>query len=164
MSKKKQPNIWKLVFALVLVVAGSVLFVGAVGGWFGVSKVKLEDDYYCKKDCESTEMIELSGDKFEQLMNDKKSFVIFVDQGGCTTADRLEEYTLDYMHEKGIIVYKMMFEDLKKTSLHESVKFYPSLVVISKGRVMTYLRADEDDDAKMYNNYDDFKIWLSKWL
>jgi hypothetical protein len=64
------------------------------------------------------------------------------------------------MTETGILAYRMMFEEVKESSLYTQVKYYPSVVVVSRGRVMAYLRADSDEDADKYNDYDAFKKWM----
>ena len=158
-EKKKQRNVLGLVVALVVVLLGGVLFVGAVSGWFSNDMVMLDEEYYCGENCDG-EMAELSGAKYEQLVADGKSFVVFIDQSGCTTADRLKEYMKDYALEAGVKVYRMMFADARETSLHEYVKYYPSVVVVSKGKVTAWLRADSDEDADYYNDYEAFEGWM----
>ncbi|MBQ6461127.1 hypothetical protein IJJ36_01685, partial [Candidatus Saccharibacteria bacterium] len=100
----------------------------------------------------------------EKKVAEKKSFVVFIDQGGCTTADRLRGFVKDYASSHGFKVYRMMFEEMKKTSLHDFVKYYPSVAVISRGKVVGYLRADADEDSDAYNNYDAFLTWMQKYL
>lgn len=141
-------------------VNGRSVVCGAVSGWFDDPKVKLDAEYYA----DGAEFMKLSAGEYEGLVESKKSFVVFVDQGGCTTADRLREYVTRYMTETGILVYRMMFEEIKETSLHEQVKYYPSVAIVSKGRVVAWLRADSDEDAKMYNDYDTFKAWMEKYI
>lgn len=160
MAKKKNRKILPLVMALIVVVLGSILFVGAASGWFDSHKVKLDAEYYA----DGAEFMELTAGEYEGLIEAKKSFVVMVDQSGCTTADRLREYVTRYMTETGILVYKMMFAEVRESSLHEKVKYYPSVAVVSKGRVVAYLRADEDADADKYNDYDAFKAWIGKYL
>lgn len=160
MVKKKNRKILPLVMALIVVVLGSILFVGAASGWFDNHKVKLDAEYYA----DGAEFMELTAGEYEGLIEAKKSFVVMVDQSGCTTADRLREYMTRYMTETGILAYKMMFSELKKTPLHEQVKYYPSVVVVDKGAARAYLRADSDEDAGAYNNYDDLKAWMGKYL
>ena len=133
---------------------------GAVSGWFDNPKVVLDQEYYG----EGVEFMELDAGGYEKLIEAKKSFVVFVDQEECTTADRLQEYMINYMKEKGILTYRMMFEQVKKSPLHENVKFYPSVAIINKGKVVGFLRADADEDAEAYNNYDAFKEWMGKWF
>ena len=160
MVKKKNRKILPLVMALIVVVLGSILFVGAASGWFDNHKVKLDAEYYA----DGAEYMELTVGEYEDLIEAKKSFVVMVDQSGCTTADRLREYMTRYMTETGILTYRMMFADVKEASLHEKVKYYPSVAVVSKGKVVAYLRADEDEDADKYNDYDAFKAWIGKYL
>lgn len=159
-EKKQQLGVLGLVVALIVVLFGGVLFVGAASGWFDDPKVKLDAEYYA----DGAEFMELTAGEYEGLVGAKKSFVVFVDQDGCTTADRLREYVTRYMTETGILTYRMMFAEVKESSLHEQVKYYPSVAIVSRGRVVAYLRADSDEDAEMYNNYDAFKEWMGKYL
>ena len=159
-EKKQQLGVLGLVVALIVVLFGGVLFVGAASGWFDDPKVKLDAEYYA----DGAEFMELTAGEYEGLVGAKKSFVVFVDQDGCTTADRLREYVTRYMTETGILTYRMMFAEVKESSLHEQVKYYPSVAIVSRGRVVAYLRADSDEDTGMYNNYDAFKEWMGKYL
>lgn len=159
-EKKKQMGVLGLVVALVVVLFGGLLFVGAVGGWFDDPKVTLDAEYYG----DGAEYLDLNAESYKNLIEAKKSFVVLVDQGGCTTADQMRGFVKDYMKEKGILVYRMMFAEVKKSSLHDHVKYYPSVVIVDKGVVRGYLRADVDEDAEMYNNYDAFKEWMGKYL
>lgn len=156
-------NVWQLVLSLFAVVGGAVLFVGAVSGWFGNNKVVLDTEYYCGESCDDR-MMELTGTEYEELMKDGKSFVVFVDQNGCTTADRLRGYVMDFANSRGIRAYRMMFADARETSLHDYVKYYPSVVMVSRGRVVSYLRADSDEDADYYNDYEMFVSWMNRYL
>ena len=156
-------KVWQLMLLLVVVVGGTVLFVGAAGGWFGSNKVVLDAEYYCGDDCDG-EMAELDGASYEELVQNGGSFVVFVDQGGCTTADRLRGYVENYANNMGVRVYRMMFAEAREASIHDYVKYYPSVVIVSKGRVVGYLRADSDDDADYYNDYEAFREWMGRYL
>lgn len=168
MGKLKQGwrswGVGALIIALIAVVFGSVLFVGAASGWFD-EKVVLDAEYVCGEECDG-EFLEgesgagLTVREYEELIGAKKSFVLLVDQGGCTTAERLKGYMRDFMKEAGVKVYRMMFSEVKNSSLSEKVKYYPSAVVVSRGEVIGFLRADSDEDAKMYNDYAEFKGWM----
>ena len=162
-EKKKQRNVLGLIVTLVAVLLGLVLFAGAMGGWFDDNKVVLDVEYYCGENCDG-EYMDLDGAGYEELVRDGGSFVVFVDQSGCTTADRLSGYVKDYAREARVKVYRMMFSEARETSLHDYVKYYPSVVVVSKGRVAGYLRADSDEDADMYNDYDAFRGWMGRYL
>lgn len=161
-EKKKQLGVLGLIIALMVVLIGGLVFMGAVAGWFDDPKVVLDAEYACTDDC--GEYMELSASGYEELVKERKSFVVFVDQDGCTTADRLRGFVSDWAAGAGVRVYRMMFSEVKKTSLHDVVKYYPSVVVVSKGTVRGYLRADADEDAEMYNNYDAFSGWMQRYF
>lgn len=163
-EKKKQKKVLGLVVGLVVVLFGGLLFMGAVSGWFDNPKAELDDEYICANECDEDRIMDISAEEYEELIKKHKSFVILIDQGGCTTADRLRGYIDNYAKEAGIKVYRIMFDRMKESSLHEYVKYYPSVAVISKGRVIGYLRADSDDDADMYNDEGAFKTWIQSYL
>lgn len=150
-----------LILGLVMIVTGSILFALAVSGVFDPLETELDAEYYCEGTCEE-EFTELSKEDYEDLIKKKKSFVIFVDQSGCDGADRLRKFSSDYFSENGVKIYKMMFADLKETTLHEKVKYYPSLVVIRKGNVRAFLRADSDEDVDAFNQYGSFIDWVNQ--
>ena len=164
MGKKRKPGALGLVIALVVVVFGGVLFMGAVSGWFSDNKVVLDEEYYCSESCEGEDFMSLTISEYEELIKEKKSFLVFIDQGGCTTADRLREYVSNYALEHGLKVYRMMFSEVKESSLHDQVKYYPSVAMVSRGNVISYLRADSDEDAILYNDYEAFKEWMGRYL
>lgn len=159
----KNLKVWQLALGLVLIVGGTVLFILAVSGVFNSPRAKISEEYICGEGCDGG-YTEITPEEYEKLIEEKKSFVIFIDQGGCTTADRLEGYVSDWSKEKGLKVFKIMFDKMKKTSLFESVKFYPSVAVISEGNPIGWLRADEDADSDAYNNYEAYKTWVLKYL
>ncbi|MBR0465704.1 hypothetical protein IJJ02_02890 [Candidatus Saccharibacteria bacterium] len=161
-EKKKQLGVLGLIVALIVVLFGGLLFMGAVSGWFDDPKVVLSEEYKCTEGCE--EFMELDAAFYEDLVKAGKSFVVFVDQDGCTTADRLRGYVLDWASSVGVKVYRMMFSEVKKTSLHDYVKYYPSVAIVDKGMVRGYLRADSDEDADAYNDYDTFSGWIQRYL
>lgn len=163
MRKRKIPQnnkwAWKVV-ALVAAVITIGVVVGVANGWFGGQKVELDVEYYNT----NRGFVEIDPNEYESLVNGEKSFMVFVDQSGCTTADRLREYMKIYMEQNKVSVYKIMFEDIRNTSLHDFIKYYPSIAIVEKGKVKTYLRADSDEDVGIYNNYSDFEQWIDKYL
>lgn len=162
-EKKRQLGIPSLVVLLVIVLASGVLFMGAVSGWFNGGKIILDEEYYCGEDC-SGEFMDITVEEYEKLIEAKKSFIVFIDQSGCTTADRLRGYISDLSLEMKVQAYRMMFQEVKESSLHDFVKYYPSVAIIAKGKVVSFLRADSDEDAEAYNNYEEFKAWMKKSL
>lgn len=162
-KSSKSKKIWLLSVALVGVVLGGVLFVGAVSGWFsGPEAATIDAEYYCDAKC-VLDLEDISVEEYEEMIKDGKSFVILIDQGGCTTADRLREYAERYSNGKRFTIFRIMFSEAKGSSLGEYVKYYPSVAVVSRGKVIAWLKADSDDDAPAYNNFDDFENWIDRY-
>ena len=162
-SEHKNGGVIGAIIAIVVVLIGGLLAVGIAGGWFDDPKVELSAEYYCGEECDG-ELIELTAKDYDELVTTGKSFVVFVDQGGCTTADKLRGYVLDWARGAGVKVYRMMFADMKESKLHETVKYYPSVAVVGNGTVRAHLRADSDEDAEYYNNYDKYKEWIDEYV
>ncbi len=161
-KKTSKKTIIGLVAALILVVVGGVLFVGAASGWFSGSVVAvIDEEYRCENKCH-LELKDITSEEYEQMISDKKSFIVMIDQGGCKTAANLKDFAQIYSNSKRYQIFRIMFSDVKENSLGEYVKYYPSVAVISKGKVLTWLRADSDDDAPAYNTYSDFEAWTDR--
>ena len=161
MKKKK---IIGLVCVLILVVVGGVLFIGAVSGWFsGPSIAVIDNEYRCEAKC-VLDLSYIDGEEYEKMVLEGKSFVVVVDQGGCVTAGKLKDFAYDYSNAHRFTIFRIDFADVKEISLGEYVEFYPSVAVISRGRVLTWLRADSDEDAPAYNNYSDFEAYLDQFV
>ena len=58
----------------------------------------------------------------------------------------------------------MMFSEVRECSLRDSVKYYPSVVLISRGKPVAWLRADENADSDAYNFEDKFREWISGYF
>ena len=155
-NREKRLNILSIMVVILLVIA-AIVFLVRDGGLRG-NRIKLDEEYYS----EFIDYDNISAEEYEELVNDKKSFVVLVDQDGCDAADRLREFTERWSKEKKIKVQRIMFSKMRETSMHELVKYYPSVVVIEKGTVRDYLRADSDEDAEEYNDYEAFKKWMSE--
>lgn len=157
---------WGLLAGAIAVPILSVVFVGAVAGWFGSGSVtKLDPEYYVSvvANPDDWDFIEtLTPEKYQELVEAKKSFILFVDQGGCNTADRLRGFIRDYASENGLQVYRMMFADLKNTSLKGQVKYYPSVVIVSNGNPVQWLDTSSAEDVEEYNEYEAFSAWMNE--
>ena len=140
----------KKIIVLILV---SILLVGCNG------KIKLEDKYYKR-----SEFIDVDHSKVNDLIKSKESFVVFIYQPMCTMSSEFEELLDEYMDIRKISIYKMSFSDMKKTSLKDTVRFYPSFIIFKDGEVVDFLDADSDEDTKKYKELDAFKEWFESYV
>lgn len=146
-----------------VVILGAVfLVIGAVGliiTALSNQKFPLDSDQLG-----STEYIDITGEEYEKLLNEKKSFLVFVDQSGCITAEGLRKNLEEIQKEKNFKVYRIMFSDARETSMSEYVKFYPSLVIVGQGEIKSWLKADSDEDTERYKTKVDLEDWLNKYI
>ncbi len=138
-----------------------VLIFGGMNGWF-VASAKMDAEDYCAE-C-GKEYSNISAEEYERMIEEGKSFVLLIDQAGCTTADKLRGFLANYAKENNLRVYRMMFSEMKKTPLYGTVRHYPSVVVFNKGKALKYLRADEDEDAEEYNDENEFREWINRYI
>lgn len=140
----------KKIIVLILI---SLLLVGCNG------KIKLEDKYYKR-----SEFIDIDYLGVDDLIKSKENFVVFIYQPMCTMSSEFEKLLDEYMDIKKISIYKMSFTDMKKTSLKDTVKFYPSFIIFKDGEVVDFLDADSDEDTNKYKILKAFKEWFEGYV
>lgn len=109
------------------------------------------------------EVEDLSLSGYEQLIADKKSALIFVDQTGCVTAERMRGFIDEISAENNTKFYRMMWADAKETALKDDVPYYPSLVIMKEGKVAAALKANSDADGPIYNDKKLLEEWISRY-
>ena len=140
----------KKIIVLILI---SLLLVGCNG------KIKLEDKYYKR-----SEFIDIDYLGVDDLIKSKENFVVFIYQPMCTMSSEFEKLLDEYMDIKKISIYKMSFTDMKKTSLKDTVKFYPSFIIFKDGEVVDFLDADSDEDTNKYKILKAFNEWFEGYV
>ena len=57
-----------------------------------------------------------------------------------------------------------MWGEAKESSIHDYVKFVPSVAIVRKGEVVDYLDADSDDDTSKYNEAQALQDWIKSYI
>lgn len=157
----KKPQLKKLSRRHVIALLVLVIIIVAVAAYtfffLRQTPVQLNAEYY-----NSTAVVDIDKDQYNQLIKDEKSFVVMVDNPGCTTTARMREFMSELPANLQFSYYRIMWQDAKETSLHDFVKYFPSIVVVDHGRVSYYLRADEDVDSNYYNDAAALQSWLEQ--
>ncbi len=105
-----------------------------------------------------SEAIDIKKDDYERMISEKKSFVVMVDKPDFyTTADMCERMA-SFPEDMQFKYYRIMWGEAKESSIHDYVKFVPSVVIVRKGEVVDFLDADSDDDTPKYNEAQAYKI------
>lgn len=119
----------------------------------------LDKEYY-----QNNSFNELDKNTFDDLINNKKSFAIFIYQPLCSTSYEFNKILTEFANQYQISFYKMSFFDMKETELKEYIKYYPSLVIYYEGEIVDYLDANSDSDSEYYKSVDGFKKWFSNYV
>lgn len=152
---KKSLKIAIASFIGISIIAGSVIFAVNI---LGDNRFRLDDEYYT-----SSEDISIDKDEYEKLIADKKSFVVMIDKPGCVTTEAMRK-DMASSTDLQFKYYRIMWKYVKDSSLHEYVKFAPSVAIVHKGEVVAWLSADSDEDSKYFNDTNALKEWLEKYI
>lgn len=120
----------------------------------------LEDIYY-----HNGEFIPTNASEIEQLLSQKKNFLVFTKNSSyCSFKIPCDQIFEEVMKKYNIDVLKIPFEEFKDTSLYETVKYEPTMIVIKEGEIVGYLHADKDEDLDRYQNTKAFEKWLKQFI
>lgn len=126
-------------------------------------KISLDKEYYCEENCEEI-FITLDTEEYEKLIDEQKTFIVFVDQFMCEAAEKMKGFATDYANENGIKINRVIFSQMKGSTLREKVKYYPSMAIINKGEIIDWLETDVDIDKDKFEDYTVFKDWMDGYL
>jgi len=162
-NKKKRvinPRPNKLALVLIALFCVVVFF----GGYFltknlAPNKFKIEPELYG-----TNEAIDIKKDDYEKLIETKKSFVILVDKPDCYTSENVRGFMAEFPDDIQFKYYRIMWSQMRDSSLHEQVKFAPSVAIIRSGQVVDFLDADSDEDTAKYNDAQALQNWITKYI
>ena len=98
--------------------------------------VKLDSKYY-----KESSFIEVNKDELNDLISKEESFMLFIYQPLCQTSYEFNTVVTRFSKEYQMTIYKIEFEDVKKTSLGEDIKYYPSFAIVNKGKLVDFLKS-----------------------
>ena len=150
--KNKIGFIIALIIFIVIIIC--VLIFGSTNGRF-----YLEDKYYNDKG-----LVELSSKQVNELVKNKKSFILFSYNNYCSFSKPCTDVFENVSKDKGVEILQIPFDHFKKTSLYKKVKYAPSVMIIKNGKIVDYLDAESDDDKDLYQDEDKFYRWLKKYI
>lgn len=156
-QKDGAPKWFRLIILAALIIA-AVIVVIALNLGQGGGKFHLSEEYYG-----SSEMIAgLTTEQYEDLIAQKKSFVVMVDKPDCVTTVAMRENMAHFPDNMRFSYYQFMWSQMKNSSLHGYVTFVPSVALIREGKVVAWLRADSDEDTEYFNSAEALQRWLAE--
>lgn len=82
----------------------------------------------------------------------------------CITSSNLEKVIQSFEQNHPLYIYKISFSSLKNTPLEHVISYYPSFVIIKKGKVVDYLKANKKEDTVYYEKEEAFEKWFSSYV
>lgn len=122
-----------------------------------IDKVTLDNKYY-----NNGEFIKVNSEELSDLENE--TFVLYTYNNYCAFAKPCEDVFKDFMTKYKIDFLSIKFEDFKNTKYYNKIKYGPSIIVISKGKIISYLDPNSDNDTNKYQEINDFESWLTKYI
>ena len=121
------------------------------------SKIYLDSKFYKK-----SEFITIDAKEFEKL--NAKSYVVYTYNSYCTFTIPCEDVFKEVMDKYNLSFYGLPIVEMQKTSIYETVKYAPSIVIIKNDRIVAYLDAESDEDLIRYQDAKAFEEWLDTYI
>ena len=120
-------------------------------------KFYLNNKYYNKG-----EYISVDSKDIDNIKND--SMIIYTYNNFCNLPIHCENIFKEFMNKYKIDFISIPFIEFKKTSFYSGVSYAPSIIITKNGKIVDYLKADNDSDYDKYQKEDVFEKWLSEYI
>lgn len=118
--------------------------------------------YLTEKYYKNGNYIEVNSEKIESLK--KENYVLFTYNSYCNLKIPCDTIFKKTMEKYKIDFLSTPFVEFKKTSFYKKVNYAPSVLIISKGKIISYLDANKDSDLEKYQDEKEFEKWLQKYV
>lgn len=142
-----------LVILLIIISISIIMFLSKS------NKLNLSSEYYNKGILKEITKQELSS-----KLNSNETFILFTYNNFCTFKISCDEIFNETAKKLNITILKIPFSDFKDTSLYNNVKYAPTIMIIHKGKIVSYLDPEKDDDLPKYQDINEFIKWLKEYL
>lgn len=119
----------------------------------------LEDKYY-----NNNEFIKSTDKDIDKLIDNKETFIVYTYNNFCTLKVHCEDIFKEFMINNNIGIVSIPYNDLKNTKLSKKIDYAPTVIIISKGKVVASLNADLDSDLPKYQDVDEFTKWIEEYI
>lgn len=142
-----------LIGVLVLICIVTILFLK----FRSTKKVYLSEKYY-----NNGEFIDIASSEIDTLKDD--TYVLYIYNNYCSFSVPCESIFNEYMTTYNIDFVSMKFEEFKLTKYYKKIKYAPSIIIIDKGKIVSYLNPEKDQDISKYQVIEDFTSWMNKYI
>ena len=122
-----------------------------------IEKFYLNDKYY-----HDGEYVKVTSNELENIK--EESMIIYTYNNFCNLPIHCETVFKEIMEKYDLDFISIPFADFKNTSFYKNVSFAPSIIIVNNGKIVSYLKADSDQDYDKYQKAEEFEKWLSKYI
>ena len=141
----------KKIFAMIFL-ACAVLVSGCTKNFY------LDQEFYQT----NGEFVNITSEEFANL--DSQNYALFVYNNYCAFSIPCDEIFHQYMTENHINFLSMSYEEFKKTNLHKTVDFAPSVILVKNWKIVAYLDTEKDAHLDLYQDVEKFGEWFEKYV
>ena len=122
-------------------------------------RIYLSDEYYSE---EVGDFIKTTVEELESLDDD--TYLLYIYNDYCKFPIPCDQVFEEFMKAYHIHILSLPFVEFKETSFYPEVKYAPSIILIQKGKIVTYLDANSDKDVEKYQKMKKLKEWLGQYI
>ena len=123
------------------------------------NKFNLDSIYY-----ERDKFIAIDSSELDNLLNNKKSFILYPYNNYCTFKVSCDEIFINSIKELNITILKIPFDEFKNNILYNEIKYAPSIILIKEGKIITYLDPNKDENLSKYQDSKQFTSWIKEYI
>ena len=146
-----------------IIILISIIIVLLLGTFFYLNsnnkKFYLDDKYYSE-----SKFIEGDYKTINELKENRESYILFTYLPYCTFKIPCDDVFKEFMNKYSISFYYVPFDEVKKSTIKDTIKYAPSVVLVKNGKVVSYLSPDKDSDYDKYQSESEFENWISKYI
>ena len=123
----------------------------------GKNRFYLEDKYY-----HQGEFVRINSNDLNELKSE--SYILYTYNSFCVLSISCEDIFQEFMRKYQIDFVSIPFNDFKNTDFYEEVKYAPSIIIVQKGKIVSYLDANSNNDLSKYQDVSEFEKWLDNYI
>lgn len=121
--------------------------------------ITLEDKYY-----NNNTFITSTATEVDTYLNNKESFILYTYNNYCTLKIPCESIFESFMINNNISILSIPFSEFKNTKLSQKIKYAPTVIIVDKGKTITSLNVESDNDLPKYQDVDEFTNWIKEYI
>ena len=106
--------------------------------------------------------LDIKSETLDELEND--NYVLYTYNPYCSFEIPCDEIFKVFMEKYKVSFLSIPFSEFKKTKFYESVKYGPTVLIVSKGNIIAYLDANSNFDLAKYQKAKEFETWIKKYV